>query len=196
VRDGRRWLVSLAVVAVLPVAFAGGLVSGRAEQPATPRPRRAITAAVTVPVPPDAQAIAAIEAQLQQDMTFDVQSQVLDPDPLTRGVLAETPDAINTRRALIALAWVPVRAAQFDTAYDRILQQWAGNPAQPSVTGARFVVTAWSTVTVSNAVVRAVFDGHYELTEPRGPGLVDQPDRLWTVVAEFSGGRWRMRDRA
>jgi len=182
----------LLVLLVLPAAFAGGYLNGRLSQvPHPPRP----APPVPTTMPASAAAPAAVEHDIAEDMGYDLQAQVLDVDPLTRAVLASSPDEVQARLAYLELAWVPARASQLAASYAATIASIAANPSQPSMTAASFVVVRWSSVAVQGASAQATFTGHYVITEPRGPGAIVEADRTWAVHAVYLGGRWRMADR-
>lgn len=182
-------------MAILIVALAGGLLSGKLEH----RPSTQLTAPPPTPPPSTTTStepgpeIQAIRLALIDDMTLDVRAQRLDPDPATRLARAETPTAVARRHADIAMAWAPDRVTETTARYDAAVRANAANPRYTSVTDGAFVVTRWDEVTVAGAVAHASCRGHYRLIEPSG--AVEQPDHDWAITLSRSAGRWRLEDR-
>ncbi|GAC1314397.1 MAG: hypothetical protein NVSMB12_07590 [Acidimicrobiales bacterium] len=198
VRRLPRWargavLTALVSMAIVVLALAGGLLSGKLEHSASTHlaaPPSTLAPTTTTEPGPEVQAV---RLALIDDMTVDMRSQRLDPDPATRLAHAETPSAVARRHADIALAWAPDRVSEITARYDAAVRANAANPRFQSVTDAAFVVTRWNDVTAAGTVAHAGCRGHYRLIEPAG--AVEQPDRDWQMTLTRSAGRWRLEDR-
>ena len=190
---------------IVAVAFIGGSLSGWFEHgPSTsagPLPT-ATVAPSTTSTTIAAHTVAAVEANIVDDLGVDVSSERLDPDLATRRALATTPAAVAVRHGLIEEAWASDEVAQVEALYDQQVVQTASNPTVPSVTDAMFEVTQWQGIALNGDSARAIVVGHFRLHEPgnlaarsRG-GYVTVFDRTWTVAVTFSNGRWRMEGRS
>ena len=194
-------------VGALAIAFAGGAISGKFEHRSTaqvlatlpPTTTTSSTSTTTTVAPADAATVAAVQANVVEDMSLDVQSQRLEPDPRRRAALAASAAAVAARHGDITLAWVPEKVAALQATYDKRVHDNALNPAAPSVTESQFLVTSWTKVNVDGIHATVVLIGHYRLTEPTNHsvpgGIVDQHDQVWMIVTRLSGGRWRLEDR-
>jgi hypothetical protein len=189
---------------IVALAFTGGALSGWFEHgPSTsagPLPTTTVArSAPSTTIAPDT--VAAVRADIVDDLGVDVTSQRLDPDLATRRALATTPRAVAARHALIEKAWAPDEVARVEALYDKLVVQTASNPTVPSVTDAVFEVTQWQPVTINGTSAQAVVVGHFRLHEPGNiaaralGGYVTVFDRTWTVAVTLSDGRWRMEGR-
>jgi hypothetical protein len=144
--------------------------------------------------------VSQIRADITDDMTLDVLSQRLDADMARRAAIAASAAAVAARHNDIAIAWVPELVPKIDAAYDKLVHTNALNPASPSVTDSEFIVTSWSTLTLTGSEATAKLTGHYRLTEPANRhlpnGVVNQPDDQWTISVRDVGGRWKLEGRA
>ena len=196
-------LAALTAGGIVVIGFAGGALSGKLEHtpgvapgPAAPTLPLPTTTSPT-PTTTTSGAAGQVRTDVLSDMSLDMSSLRLDPNPTTRAAIAATAPAVAERHADIALAWAPDRVAAAEAANDARVAATASNPAISSFTAATFVVTSWGRVTIDGTAAAVTCVGHYVLSEPeKPPGVVTAPDQRWSITLRLVAGRWRLETRA
>lgn len=171
------------------IGFIGGAASGKLTH--LPSHRPAVAAA--------SNPIVGLEMDVVRDMTLDLQARQVDVDLATRAAIAASPQAQLDRHLAIDRAWAPDRAVTVQAGYDNDVVSMASDPTMPSITGGGFIVTSWTSNTISGTSADVVMVGHYLLDEPGNAaaagGVVVQPDMSWHLTLTFITGHWYMETR-